>query len=226
MAYRTLGELRSTLMSRLGMGAQGASGASTALMNSLLSNGQTQLYWAQDWKHLIDYADKTLGVGQTLLDYPAAGTMNASNTAGRDRRILRVETQTSGQWRKLKEGIETEQWTTITTPGAPQRYDRYAQCLIYPQADQVYTVRFWFVADLGRFTQDDDRASLDDEMILLHAVANGKAHYRQPDAATYQSQLSTLLASLRGQSFPADGVFRPQPQGEIDRRPLVVGRDI
>lgn len=214
MPYRTLGELRSTLMARLGMGAQGASGASSALMNSLLSNGQTQLYWAQDWKHLVAYEDKTLGVGQTLLDYPTA--------CARDRRILRVETVTSGQWRLLREGIETEQWSNMTTPGAPQRYDRYAQCLIYPQADQTYTVRFWYVADLGRFTQDDDRASLDDEMILLHAIANGKAHYRQPDADSYQAQVSTLMASLRGQSFPADGVIRVQPQVEIPRRPVVV----
>ena len=225
MAYRTLGELRSTLMARLGMGAQGASGASAALMNSLLANGQTQLYWAQDWKHLIDYEDKTLGVDQNLIDYPTEGVM-AGGSAARDRRILRVETVISGQWRKLKEGIETEQWSNMDTKGAPQRYDRYAQCLVYPKADQVYTVRFWFVADLGAFTQDTDRASLDDEMILLHATANGKAHYRQPDAATYQSQVATLMASLRGQSFPADGVFRPQPQAEIERRPLVVGRDI
>ena len=226
MAYRTLGELRSTLMSRLGMGAQGASGAATVLMNSLLANAQSQLYWLQDWKHLQDYADKTLGIGQNLLDYPTAGAMVPENSCAANRRVLRIETQTSGQWRALREGIETEQWSNMETRGAPSRYDRYAQVLVYPKADVAYTVRFWFVADLPRFEQDGDRCALDDEMVLLHAVTNGKAHYRQPDASLYQGQLADMLSRLRGQSFPADGVIRKRPGVEIERRPVVVGRDV
>jgi hypothetical protein len=50
-------------------------------------------------------------------------------------------------------------------------------------------------------------------MILLHALANAKAHYRQPDAATYQGQLNTLLATLRGQSFGSNGVYRQGRHG-------------
>lgn len=227
MTYRTLGELRSTLQARLGMGAMGSSGgASQSLMNSLLSNAQTQLYHAQDWKHLIDYADKALGVGQNLLDYPAAGTMNASIGCTRDRRVLRIETVQNGQWRRMVEGISTEHWSTMDTQSFPTRFDRYAQVMVYPKADQVYTLRFWFVGDLGRFTQDGDRASLDDEMILLHAVTNGKAHYRQPDADLYQGQLDVLMSKLRGQSFNLQGVYRRVEGPPNEPRPAVVGRDV
>jgi hypothetical protein len=228
MAYRTLEELRADLMARLGMGAMGASGASQTLMNSFLRNGQAQLYWAQDWKHLQDYADKPLGVSQNLLDYPTAGTMNASAGCARDKRVLRVETVYSSQWRRLVEGIDTEMWNTMDTLAFPVRFERLAQVLIYPKADQIYTVRFWFVHDLGRFTQDADVATLDDEMILLHAVTNAKAHYRHPDASLYQGQLSSLMASLRGQSFGSgrDAVVRRNDRAPAEPRPLVVGRDV
>ncbi len=215
MTYRTLGELRSELLARLGMGGQGASGGAAAtLSDSFLRNGQHQLYWAQDWKHLTAYEDVPLGVGQTLLDYATAAT--------RDRRILRIETYFGGQWRLLTEGIRTEDWNTMTTQSYPLRYDRYAQIQFYPEPDAIYTVRQWYVRDLGRFTQTGDEASLDDEMVLLHAIANGKAHYRHPDAQVYQGQLSTLLASLRGQSFTNQAVYRRDETPPAMVRPVVV----
>jgi hypothetical protein len=218
MAYRTLGELRSILLARLGMGGQGAAGTATAIADSLLSNGQSQIYWQQDWKHLIAYEDKTLGVGQNLLDYP--------DDCAESRRVLRVETVFGGQWRTLQEGIQTEQWNNMDVRGYPFRYEAYAQFLMYPRADQTYTVRFWYVKDLDRFTQDADRATLDDEMVLLHALANGKAHYRHPDAPTYQGQLDALMARIRGQSFVKQGTYYQQPRGEIAQRPQVLGRDV
>jgi hypothetical protein len=220
MAYRTLEELQTELSARLGMGAMGASGGGNVVaIKSFLRNGQAQLYRMQDWKHLIDYEDKTLGVSQNLLDYPTAGTLGAGGCA-RDKRILRIETEYNGQWRVLEEGISTGHWDTMDTLSWPARYERLHQVLIYPKADQTYTLRFWYVADLGSFTQPDDPATLDDEMILLHALANAKAHYRQPDAQTYQGQLNSLLASLRGQSFK--GVYRRDDRPQPEPRPVVI----
>jgi hypothetical protein len=218
MTYRTLAELRSELLSRVGMGAQGASGAAQPLLNSFLRNGQQQLYWLQDWKHLITYEDKTLGVDQNLLDYP--------DECARDKRVLRLETVYGGQWRVIPERIATENWDHMDVPGFPLRYDRYAQVLIYPKADQVYTVRFWYVKDMARFTQDGDRADLDDDMILLHALTNAKAHYRHPDASLYQGQLDSLLARLRGMSFTRQGVVTRRETVDLERKPAVVGRDV
>jgi hypothetical protein len=221
MAYRTLGELQSELLSRLGMGAMGASGgANLTLISSFLRNGQAQLYRMQDWKHLTDYKDVTLGEEQNLLDYPSAGTMNTDVGCTRDKRILKVERYYSGEWRELDEGIRTEDWNTMDTLSWPQRFERYTQLMIYPKANQTYTVRVWFVGDLGPFTQSSDTATLDDEMIFLHALANAKAHYRQPDAPTYQGQLNTLLASLRGQAFK--GVYRRDNPPPTLPRPVIV----
>lgn len=219
MAYRTLETLRAEILARLGMGGMGPSGgANQALIDSFLRNGQAQLYRLQDWRHLIAYEDKTLGVGQNEIDYP--------NACERDQRVLRVEYPYNGQWTQLCEGITTEMWSNMETLSYPARYERYEQILLYPKADQLYTVRVWFVKDLAPFTENGDNATLDDEMILLHALANAKAHYRQPDAQTYQGQLDTLLARLRGQSFGSNGVYRREHRGDVERRPAVVGRDV
>jgi len=217
--YRTLGDLRAVLLARCGMGGMGASGgANQALMDSFLQNAQAQLYWMADWKHLTWYEDKTTGIGQNQYDYPAAAT--------RDRRLLRVEVNYSGQWTQLGEGITTGMWSTMDTQSVPARYERLAQVLVYPKADQAYTLRMWYVADLGRFTANGDRATLDDEMILLHAVTNAKAHYRHPDAKLYEGQLNTLLASIRGQSLGSNGVYRRESGGATMPKPAVVGRDV
>ncbi len=220
MAYRTLGELRSLLRTRLGFGAQGSSGgANQTLLDSLLQNAQVQLYWLQDWRHLIAYEDFTTGVGQTLYDFPT--------DCAQDRRLLRLEVNYAGEWSQLGEGITTSMRSTVDTRSVPARYERFAQIEIYPEPDvATYTLRAWYVKDLLPFFDDADRATLDDQMILLHAIANGKAHYRHPDAKLYEGQLNTLLGSIRGQSFGSNGVYRRGNESAVERKPAVVGRDV
>lgn len=218
MTYRTLGELRGVLLARLGMGAMGASGgANAALIDSFLYEGQKALYWMTDWRQLIAYDDTTTGIDQNQYDYPTA--------CANDKRLLRLEVNYSGQWTELREGITTAMWSTMDTNGPPARYERFAQLLVYPKADQAYTLRTWYVADLGRFSQANDRTTLDDSMVLLHATTNAKAHYRQPDAELYKGQLDTLLSRIRGQSFGSNGVYRRGGQDPIERKPALVGRD-
>jgi hypothetical protein len=214
MTYRTLGELRSELLARLGMGGMGASGGSNQVaIDSYLKNGQEQLYRMQDWSHLESFEDKVIGIEENLFDFPDA--------CARSRRVLRIEVLDGGEYRCLREGIRTGDWSTMDSLGAPFRFERRKQIMVYPKADKAYTVRIWFIEDLARFTKDSDRASLDDGMIFLHALANAKAHYRQPDAATYQGQLNSMLASLRGEAFA--GVYRRNEVPPNEPRPVVVG---
>jgi len=219
MAYRTLGQLRSVLLARLGMGAMGASGgANKALIDSFLYEAQVALYWMQDWKSLTEYEDKTTGVGQNQYDYPVA--------CERDKRVLRIEVLHAGQWREIHEGITTAMWSTMDSQSFPQRFERLAQILVYPQSDAAYTLRTWYVKDLGPFASDGDVCTIDDSMVLTHALAHAKAHYRQPDSQMYQAALETLLSRIRGQSFSSGGVYRRTQTSEPEPKPAVVGRDV
>lgn len=227
MTFRTLGALRSDLLARLGMGAMGASGgANKSLIDNFLIGAQKELYQFQDWKHLQDYKDLTTGIGQNLYDFPTAGTMDTSVGCSLYKRVLRVETNVTGQFVAIRNEITTEMWSTMDTPGQPQRYELFKQIMLYPKADTAYTTRVWFIADLQPFSQDAHFATIDDAMILLHAIAHGKAHYRHPDAKVYMDDLEKLLARLRGRSFNNDGIVRRGSDREIERRPAVLGRDV
>lgn len=46
------------------------------------------------------------------------------------------------------------------------------------------------------FDADADKPSIDPDIIYLHALANAKAHYRQPDAGNYVSQMEVMLQNL------------------------------
>lgn len=218
MTYRTLGTLRSIISSRCGFGAQGASvGGNAALIDSWLQNAQYQLYWMQDWKKLSEYDDIQVGVGQTLVDYPD----NAN-----PERISAIAVNigdASALWRSLDEGIRIEHYNTQASRSYPMRYERYAQIEVWPECDAVRTMRVWYVMNLGRFTEEGDAATIDDELILLHATAAAKAHYRQPDAGTWGSQLDALLVRIKGKTF---GNKRYLPPGKEDAdllpRPVVV----
>lgn len=217
--YRTLGVLRRLVLARLGMGGMGASGgANQVLIDSFLQEGQKILYHLQDWNNLKFFDMVDIGTTQNQVDFPASCV--------NERRILRIERLVAGQWTELREGIETQHWNTMDTLGYPARYERLEQLLFWPKADQVYNLRVWRIRDLSRFEQEDDRCTIDDSMVLLHAITFAKAHYKQADASAYQGQLDTLLASIRALSFGSNGVYTRTPHGAAMQRPLVVGRDV
>mgnify|MGYP005750349879 CR=1 FL=1 len=192
MAYQTLGELRSTLARRLGFGAQGSGGINSDLLNSFLQNAQDQLWSQFEWRHLIKYDEKATEAGQTLYDW--------ATDCDPTRPLREIAIWDGACWVPLCEGIDWAMRSTASSRTIPARYERYAQMEVWPEPDAAYTIRRYYVATCARFTQDNDRASLDDGLILLHALTNAKHHYRQPDAERYGAQLETWLTKLKGQS--------------------------
>lgn len=217
MPYRTLGDLRSELRARLGMSASGsAAGVNQTLLDSFLRNGQKQIYAAGMWKRLHRYEDKEVGVNQYLVDYPAAADPDRILQIGAN-----IGTDDTPNWIELKEGISLHHYNTQHMVGYPQRYRCYEQIELWPKNDAIRDIRIFYVKALDPFTQDGHRATIDDDMVLLHAIANAKLHYRQPDAQTYGNQLETLLVNLRSISWPKY-VFNRTPEADIEPRPKVV----
>jgi len=212
--YRTLGELRAEMRAMLGAASAGASaGPNGTIIDTHLRNAQTILYWTHDWAHLRKYGLKTLGVDQYLLDYPAEG-----NGANPDR-IRYVSVLRGGVWSApLPKGITPSMYTYQDNKSWPQRWEPYAQLEVFPKADQVYSMRIFYIENLGRFTDDADRASLDDTAISAIATGTLKAHYRQPDAAVFQKMSDTLVMTLKSKSWGQD-IFRPNDW--IESEPLV-----
>ena len=194
----------------LGHGAAGAaSGINNTLIDTHLRNAQTILYWTHDWAHLRKYEDKTLGVDQYLIDYPT--------TANQDR-VRYISVYRGSVWSPpIPKGISPQLYTTQGNKSYPQRWEPYEQIEVWPKADQIYTLRIFFIKNLERFTQDADRASLDDTLVGIVATGTLKAHYRQPDAKVHTDASDALLIKLKGKSWGRD-VFRPGDY--VDSEPL------
>ena len=190
--YRQLQEIRQDLAARLGFGgAAGAGSLNVGNLNSALQVAQDQLWQDHDWHHLITFKDETVGFEQNELDYP---------TDCHPDRILSVAVWDGYYWWELHRGIDWSNRDFTDDLDRPYRYECYEHMELHPKADKVYPVKIQYVAKPGRFTQDGDRASIDDNLVLLHALATLKAHYRHPDAQMIASQLQTMLANLKSRS--------------------------
>lgn len=202
MIYRTLGELRSELSRRLGFGAQGSSGINSALLDSFLQNAQDQIFAAFEWRNRIKYDEKTTGIGQTLYDWA---------TDCDPTHLREVAIYDGARWVPMQEGIS---WSNRSDDqqGQPCRYEKLAQMEVSPAPDAAYTMRRYYVAVPDRFTQDNDRASIDDALIFLHALTNAKLHYKQSDGQAYAEQLNAMLDKLKAKNRGKAVVSR----GDVD----------
>lgn len=194
MAYRTLEDLRAELRVRLGFGAAGGvPGVLQPLLNSFLRQAQAELYWNGTWAELRKRADLTIGVGQTLVNYPSDCNKQ---------RIADLYVLVTNTWQPVKEGIDKALYTTVATRNFPSFYERLDQLEFWPQADQTYTIRIWYYKELDRFTQDADRATINDDIVFSRALAIGKAHYRHPDAESANTIASAMFNGAKGGAWP------------------------
>ena len=192
--YRTLGELRNEMRAMLGAASSGsAAGPNATIIDTHLRNAQSVLYRVHDWAHLRRYEDETVGVNQYLVDYPA--------TADPDR-IKAISVYRGSVWSPpIPRGITPQMYTTQDMTSWPQAWEPYEQIELFPKADQIYPLRIFFIKAIERFTQDADRATVDDTAISTVATGTLKAHYRQPDAAVFQKMSDTLLLALKAKSW-------------------------
>jgi len=192
---RSLGDMRQELRDRLGFAATGSqAGPNTSIMNSFLRNGQVQLYWQFDWPQLKK-VDKTTvtNQGQVFYDWPDdIDPDRLVNVAMED-----TSSATPNIW-SLIEGIDWKHDNYATPQDQPSRFERRDQLEIWPQPDSNnYKIWIEYVKRLNAFTIDTDKATLDEDMILLHALASAKAHYRHKDAEIYGGQILALLGRLK-----------------------------
>lgn len=205
---RTLGEIRSDIQTRLGFGMAGQSGVvNSPLIDSMIRSAQEQLYAQHDWLELKGIEERTTGALQQFYDYPADCNID---------RILFIGGKWGNRYYELKEGISLSDrgWNPA---GPPQKYERADQIEVWPvPASTDYTIRFEYIKVLAPLVVNSDRVSIDSEMVYLHALANAKAHYRQPDAETYATQLDALLQKKKARNRSQQVWGRTKTAGVYD----------
>lgn len=187
---KTLGEIRSQIQSRLGFGMAGnAQIVNSALIDDFIIDAQEALYIQFDWIELKATYERNTGVNQQFYDYPPDCNVE---------RIKSISVYWNGDYVPLIEGIDLEH-RGITPGTIPCRYERRDQIEIWPIPQSIYKLHFEYERNLLPLVDNSDRLSLPDAMVKLYALANAKAHYRQPDADRYASQLESMLLRLKAQ---------------------------
>lgn len=206
---RNLGDLRQELLVRLGFAQQGSkAGPKILSSNSFLARSQYQLYWMIDWKYIITTHDEPSGVGQRFYDWPDnCDPLQLMNMVCED-----TSSGSTGNISYMTEGIDWKDDNYATPNSRPRKYERRDQIEIWPPADHTnYIIRLEYVKRLGRFTQDSDLATIDADLILLHALTLAKAHGKAPDAGLYQTEMVTLLRNLKTKNASNKRRVRTRP---------------
>lgn len=197
----TLINLRTRLMRRLGFSAQAASPppGMAALLDDFLRSAQVMLYNRYAALRLRRWFTWQLQQGVRFYDLAANRGLCTLKLDGR-----RIE------WAGVSSGDDV--WTPITcgvrptdyalnVSGIVQAYE-VRQCIeVWPvPSDGDWLLRIKGDVGLLPFVADSDRSSIDAEPLFLLALANAKAHYGQPDAGNYSSQLQTMMRDLTAAS--------------------------
>ena len=215
MPYDTLETIRSNLRARLGYSGVGAAaGVNQENLTNIIQQAQVTLYWTHDWARLRKYSDITIGAGQYLVDYPADCNPE---------RVRAISMLVGSVWTEpLKKGIGPQHYTTLDNQSRPYRWEHYAQIEFWPKADQIYTGRVFYVMNLGRFTENNDRATIDSDLVFTVALGDAKSHYRHPDAKVYIDRSEALLIKLKAKNWGKDK-FNPYDYAEDPLvKPVVV----
>lgn len=192
----TLGQLRNKIMHLLGWGATAA--------NPPPGVAQMLTYWLQDAQAMLyrrftqlrteRFFSWPLQQGVRMYDLPE----NQETCTKRldPRKLTWVGTERDGVWLPLISSIPPELYSYQTT-GRPVRYE-IRQCIeVWPTPDATngnLIIKGHF--GLERFTEDTDKTTIDSLPVFQVALANAKAHYRQPDANNYIQQMEALIRDL------------------------------
>lgn len=201
---RTQIELREELLDRLNFGSQATTDVATVrLANSFLRNAQSQLYWNYDFSELRMTWSITISKWVNRYEWPTVEDDSEIPGVGNTvepRRLISVSIQDdTRRYGALREGITPGMYDSLfTNTGTPTHYARTKKIEFWRMPDKVYIGKLDGYCKLRPFAADTDETTIDDELVFMLALANGKAHYRQPDAEVYAQEMNSLLRRLKG----------------------------
>lgn len=225
----TLADLRARILRRLGFGAQVATPppGMAAVVDDFLSSAQTQM--AQRFPALVTERFYTWTMVAGTRFYSTSGDDEGATAPDfilDPRKITWVGIEdTNNSFYPLIEGIDPVLYTTESQRGRPARYEIRQSLEVFPAPDAAYSLHVKGRPKNFAFASDSDVCTIDPELIFLLALANAKAHYRQPDAGNYFSQATShigqLVSGTHGTARYVPGTKQPAPETEPVFLPLV-----
>lgn len=228
--FETLIELRNRMMLRLGFGAQVANPppGMTPLLNEWLISAQKFL-WK---KYPATFTRRLFTWNMQPLErfYGVAGNnddpyrnLRMDFTKGIEWSGIYDQKNT---WTPITEGIPPELYTMVTQAGRPQRYELRECIEVFPAPDVPYTLVLKGHIDLQPFAADNDTTTIDSEVVFLFALATGKGHYGQIDAATTGKMAMDYLGELTaGTHLNKRYIPGPRPLSPVVKPQMVQFQD-
>lgn len=196
----TMASLSVRMMIRLGFANQAANPppGMASLIQEFLTSSQTYLYKRYLQLHTKRFFRWKVNPGQrfySIKDNDEDVLCNFQMDPLKSIEWAGIQ-DTRNVWYPLIQGIPPELYTMITKPWRPARYDIRQAIELYPMPDQTYFL--WVKAHFGlmSFINPTDTTTLDSELVFLHALANAKAHYGQPDANNIAAEANAYRAEL------------------------------
>lgn len=192
----TLGELKNKMMHLLGWGATAANPPPgvAQMLTYFLQDAQAMLYRRYTQLRTERFFSWPLQAGVRMYDLPENQEVCIKKL---DPRMLTwVGIERDGVWVPLISSIPPELYSYNTT-GYPVRYE-IRQCIeVWPTPDATLgnlIIKGHF--GLEPFSLDAHKTTIDSLPVFQVALANAKAHYRQPDANNYIQQMEALIRDL------------------------------
>jgi len=169
-----------------------------AVINDFLNDSQTTLYKRYLQLHTKRFFRWKVNPGQrfySIMDNDEDVLCNYTMDPLKQIEWAGIQ-DTRNVWYPLIQGIPPQLYTMITKPWRPARYDIRQAIELYPAPDQTYWL--WVKGHFGlqSFTLDTNSTTIDCNLVFLHALANAKAHYGQPDAPNIMKQADEYRAEL------------------------------
>lgn len=220
----TLADLRLSILERLGYAAQAFNPppGMNSLLNNFLKRGQAFLYRRYRALQTERFYEWTMVEGERFY-----GILANEDDCAKKLNPQRITSawieDLNGTWVQLDRGISPSLFTSVAQNGIPTRYDVRQTIEVFPAPSAAYTLRVKGHFGLMRFTEDNDIATVDSELLFLWALANAKNHYGQPDARDVAAQAQTMLFELVAESHGGARYIPGQPGAHVATRPLFLG---
>lgn len=203
----TLGQLVTMLREEIGDATSAALGQNNLPhLKRILQRTQEFLWNDHTWGHLRVYREDVLQAGQRYYSFPTDLSFD---------RVENCHVRYDEDWRVVGYGIELVNYNA-SDPELDEREDPVVlwqayendQYEVWPlPATNGYRLRFEGIKNLAPLVADDDRADLDDNLIVLFAATEILARRNAADAKAKENLATRLYNRLKGQQTGKKGMI-------------------